>query len=285
MNCPECDMFNLPGSLKCDCGYEFPSHLRKTRTSRKPLFDMLNRVMVVLFVLSLAIFLVTQFYLPPLPEKAAVLPQIYDPPVQTAESVPEPFSVKKKGMRYRVEPLYQYELKGLVVSTHDAESLSDVLHETWKDYLNVMDICVIWGPNIETEVYRRIKFTSGNFTCFCRWFDDETGRIFRMDALSNNHLLTDDRRIERRVRGVRPGDQIAFSGYLAKYENPAYGFSRGTSTNRTDGGDGACETVYLTEFEVLQRHEPLRPWLRMGSIAGMLICVAAFLGLPFLIQH
>ena len=42
-------------------------------------------------------------------------------------------------------------------------------------------------------------------------------------------------------------------GWLAGYSNDD-GFRRGTSTTRDDTGNGACETIYVDEFQI-DRHE------------------------------
>jgi hypothetical protein len=41
------------------------------------------------------------------------------------------------------------------------------------------------------------------------------------------------------------------------YSQPANQFFRGSSTVRDDTGDGACETVYVNEFKILQRANPV----------------------------
>jgi hypothetical protein len=40
---------------------------------------------------------------------------------------------------------------------------------------------------------------------------------------------------------------------LLSYHHPGNGFSRGSSTARTDTVNGAFETVYLREFNVINR--------------------------------
>ena len=48
------------------------------------------------------------------------------------------------GVDYRVEPLFSYELYGLVVSyrQHDGESS---MHRWSNDHLNMADVCVVWS--------------------------------------------------------------------------------------------------------------------------------------------
>jgi hypothetical protein len=175
------------------------------------------------------------------------------PPKQESTSQ-APFIVEAGGETYQITPRHRYQLQGVVVSYHDADALDDIWHhEKWKDFLNIRDLCVIWGENIESEVYRRMSFENDSWTCWAYWPDAETGSLFSMHQLSNNHILTDDAELKHRLLAAEPGDHISLSGVLAKYENPASGFHRDTSTTRTDTGNGACETVYLTNFEIIQK--------------------------------
>jgi len=59
--------------------------------------------------------------------------------------------------------------------------------------------------------------------------------------------------LKRLLMSAETGDHIRLEGLLAEYENPSNGFRRGTSTVRTDSGNGACETIYLERFEVVQK--------------------------------
>ena len=94
---------------------------------------------------------------------------------------------------------------------------------------------------------------------------------FDPNALSNNHLLASDPRLVRLLRSVRPGDQVRVEGYLAEYSHQhGRSFRRGTSTVRTDRGDGACETIWVTEAQVLRTAN--RGWrllmpIGLGAIA------------------
>ncbi|MEL7373434.1 MAG: hypothetical protein AAGJ36_03140, partial [Pseudomonadota bacterium] len=55
-----------------------------------------------------------------------------------------PFQANWDGIDYQIEPEYDYELTGLVVSfrQHDGESR---MHRLTEDHLNVADLCVVWG--------------------------------------------------------------------------------------------------------------------------------------------
>jgi len=183
-------------------------------------------------------------------------PEVFQEPVQEPGELPAPFDVAQKGFTYTVYPQFDYELWGMVVSSHYAGSFLDYAHEMWKDYLNIKDLCVIWGKNLETGAFRETKFWSRDFTCYYSWSSPDRGQQFSQSHISNNHLITEDDHLRRLVKSVKRGDQVHLRGWLAKYGHKGSKVVRGTSTTRKDTGGQACETVYVTEFEVLKRANP-----------------------------
>ena len=107
----------------------------------------------------------------------------------------------------------------------------------------------------------------------------EAWESFDMNQLSNNHLLSDDDDIRSRVRKIRIGDQIRVRGYLTSYESP--GGLRGTSTTRTDTGDGACETIYVERFEILKAATSYWRLSMWASLAALLAGLFFFFMRPF----
>ena len=204
-----------------------------------------------------------------LPDKGLVLEALLQNPIQTKEGVPELFDVTRKDVTYTVTPLFSYELWGMIVSYHDSASFIDVSHKLWNDYINVKDVCVIWGKNVETGVYKRMTFRNRDFTCFYRYPDRETGRIFTENCLSNNHLLPADPFVAASVERARKGDQVRFKGWLVSYGQKGTPYARGSSTVRNDRGNGACEVVYVTEFEILR--EANAAWRTLYKLSLVLI--------------
>ncbi len=199
-------------------------------------------------------------------------------PVQTAVER-EPFATTVGGITYMVRPLYAYDLYGLVVSKHDADTWWDWIHEAANDKLNVTDLCVVWGVNAKSGSYRSIDFSSGEFVCYAQARSREQWDAFDMTALSNNHLLTDDRSIAKVLKSVRTGDQIHFRGYLAEYShNHGFAFHRGTSITRTDTGNGACETVFATDARIVRagnRGWRVALWIGVATLAAGFVAWAA----------
>ena len=233
------------------------------------------------FVLpAAALALVVSFFLRNrLPDKSLILEPLLQNPIQTADGLPEPFDVTRKNVTYTVTPLFGYELWGMIVSYHHSSSFIDISHKQWKDFINTKDICVIWGRNVETGVYERMTFKNRDFTCFYRYPDRETGQLFTENALSNNHLLPADPLVGDTVLRARKGDQIRLKGWLVSYGIKGAPYARRSSTVRNDRGNGACEVVYVTEFEVLR--EANAAWRTLYKVSLILIGLS-LAGLIFL---
>jgi hypothetical protein len=175
-------------------------------------------------------------------------PGLEDEPRQR-EIHKRPTTVPYAGVEYRVEPLYEYELYGLVVSyrQHDGE---DSMHRWSNDHLNVADVCVVWSDTAFSPTLGALDFWNGIFTCNVQTRDSVAWANFKMNQLSNNHLISADPFIRDRVAEIRVGDQVRIKGSLARYGAVGGGL-RGTSTTRDDSGDGACETILVDDFEIV----------------------------------
>ena len=184
-----------------------------------------------------------------LPRDIDYVAAVLNEPSQTATSKP-PFDASYNGVDYRVEPQYEYDLSGMIVSFrhHDGESR---MHRRANDHLNMLDVCVIWGDNTRNPHLSKISFWNGIFTCNVKTKDQAAWEAFDMYQLSNNHLISDDEFVRDQVRDIKVGDQIRVRGYLASYSSENGG-TRGTSTTRLDTGDGACETIYVERFRIIE---------------------------------
>lgn len=241
------------------------------------MLPLLERLFKWLFIASLAAMALAWWQRDSLPEPDFYTRAIEEEPRQRETEKPT-FSARAGDQRYDIKPLYDYELDGMVVSMNHAGSWVDIYHEDWADFLNLKDICVVWGDNVTSAVYRDMEFANTAWTCWASWPDGEVGRRFKAHQLSNNHLLADAPDVQSAIMAARPGDQVRLRGYLAEYRNPANGFFRGTSTNRTDRGNGACETVYVERFAVVREANSgwrtlfaLSQWLVPLSLVGYLV--------------
>jgi hypothetical protein len=196
------------------------------------------------------------------------------------------FSTRASDQEYLITPMYDYELDAVIVSYHNAGDFTDITHHRrWKDFINLRDLCVVWGSNVASGVYRDMDFHNGTWTCWYSWPDSDVRDRFEETQLSNNHVLIDDEIIKRKLMQSEPGDHIRLKGMLVTYSNPGNGFFRGTSTTRTDTGNGACETIYVTEFELVKKaNQAIRSFYSLtlwATVASLLGIVVMFFVMPF----
>lgn len=214
-------------------------------------------ILKIILIISTVSFLYTTFKKDPLPQPQNTLNALSQDPIQEEIDL-APFSVEKQSFTYEISPQFSYELYGLIVSQYDTESWLDVFHK--EDPLNTKDLCVVWGDNAKNGVYQKMSFGSGEFDCHFKFNRDTTSSDwaqFVNTQFSNNHLLTESENIYQAIKEATIGDQIHLKGYLARYSVTDTDGStirnRGTSTNRTDTGMGACETIFVTEFKILKK--------------------------------
>jgi hypothetical protein len=235
---------------------------------------MRDQTLKWLLVANVLLLTVALWHSDALPPPAELAPALQDEPVQKAIHQAA-YTTTSNGVTYTIQPLFEYDLVGLVVSKHDAKTWWDYLHREWNDNLNIVDLCVIWGNNARNGSYADISFSSGQFTCNFDTRSDAAYAAFDQTAISNNHLLTDQAAIAKKLRTVRVGDQIHFRGHLAEYShNHGMDFKRGTSTVRTDTGNGACETVFLDSIEIIKAGG--KRWRTLVWVSSLLLAVGVF---------
>ncbi|MET3136202.1 hypothetical protein AAKU61_000540 [Undibacterium sp. GrIS 1.2] len=230
---------------------------------------MIRKFIQWLLILSLLILLTSLWRMHSLPNPSELSISLLDEPKQEAIQEAK-FETISNGVTYTVQPLYHYDLVGLVVSKHDADTWWDYIHREWNDSLNIVDLCVVWGNNVKTNIYNEINFSSGQFTCNFSTSSDTAFAAFDQTAISNNHLLSDNPKLTKIMRSVQVGDQIHFRGSLAEYSHHhGFAFKRGTSITRTDTGNGACETVFVDSFEIIKSGG--KPWRQLVWLSGMML--------------
>jgi hypothetical protein len=184
-----------------------------------------------------------------LPGHIDYVPEIRNEPLQEPTSK-RPFDVVYENVQYHVAPEYEYDITGMIVSYRHHDNNSR-MHRLANDHLNMLDVCVVWGNNTDVAQLHKIDFWNGIFTCNFQTRDQAAWDSFNVNQISNNHLISNDDTIRDRVRDIQIGDQIHVRGYLSSYGSQGGG-TRGTSTTRTDVGDGACETIYVERFEIVR---------------------------------
>ncbi len=219
-----------------------------------------------------------------LPDPAGLRPELRNEPVQQPTQA-APFETTLGGVTYTVKPLADYEIWGLVVSSHDSGAWWDWIHKASSDHLNVVDLCVVFAENVTRGGYVGLDYSSGQFVCNVQTRSAERWQRFSMRAISNNHLLADRPAVAAKLRDVQIGDQVRIRGWLSEYaHNHGFAFNRGTSLTRDDTGNGACETIYVQEVEVLSAGGGPWRWLPWPAIGLILAGAIFWLRAPFRVR-
>jgi len=285
MHCPKCG-HQQPLAETCrQCGIVFHKYSEspprpQLRTAPKSSsgfpFRLVRQALRLAFLISLSLAIWAYWKKDQLPPAEFYPEASLTDPLQDETSA-QPFEIEVNDIVYRIEPVADYQLHGVVVSYHDSDAFIDIYHhKDWKDFVNIRDLCVIWGNNVSSEIYREMDFNNTTWTCWAYWPNGEVASRFNMQQLSNNHLLAHDPQVHNAIMEAEPGDYISFSGVLARYSHSNGEFQRGTSTTRTDTGNGACETVFVEDFHIVQKANSA--WRQLYDFAKIFV-VLSLLGL------
>jgi len=235
----------------------------------------------ILMLAGAVLLAVSLFLRHALPGPAELRAELRNEPLQEPTQAAA-FETTVAGVTYTVKPMADYEIWGLVVSAHDSDTWWDYIHKAWNDQLNVVDLCVVFAENVASGGYVGLDYSSGQFVCYVQTGSSEKWQRFSMRALSNNHLLADRASIVSKLRAVQIGDQVRIHGVLAEYgHNHGVGFKRGTSLTRDDTGNGACETIFVQEVEVLRAGGGPWRWSRWAAIGLLGTGLLVWLRTPF----
>jgi hypothetical protein len=230
----------------------------------------------LLLLLSLGLLLGGWYLKDRLPLPGDIREELHNDPIQTPTSA-KPFDFTYRGKTYMVTPVADYELWGLVVTHNDITGITDITHDA--NSVDLKDLCVVWGSNLNNGDYREVKYSSGDFTCYWSY---RRPMNFRFDEIANNHLLSDSAAVRARIRHAEIGDQIHFKGMLVNYSptaNPQW--VRKTSTTRKDTGNHACEVVFVEDFDILHTANNTGRFLFRFGKWLLLIALLARLGVMF----
>ena len=150
---------------------------------------------------------------------------------------------------YEVLPLATFDITARVLSTE----------RYWLDKeakLAPVDFALGWGPMSDEKVLDELKISQRNrwFYWKCKKFPIPKQQIEHNAA--NMHLIPADDKIESRIKSAKKGNLVKFKGYLVRVEGEN-GWHWQGSLSRTDTGDGACEVVFVKEFEIIEKDKVL----------------------------
>ena len=158
-------------------------------------------------------------------------------PIQQNVTNIEPFDYKK----FRITPLAKFSAEARVLRRKRY-----YFGRTAR--LVPVDLALGWGPMSDESILKSIKISQSNRFYF--WFVKKFP-IPKQDIIShsaNMHLIPANSDIRSKIKKARKGALVNFSGYLVKVECDD-GWHWNSSLKRDDAGSGACELVWVEEFD------------------------------------
>jgi hypothetical protein len=169
------------------------------------------------------------------------------PPGVTAPDVPEQHEV--------TAPAPTFEKAGSAITaqaTFDIHARVLSRENYWMDpgaKLVPVDLALGWGRMSDSAVIEKLSISQ--FGRFYFWSASELPipETEISQSSANMHLIPATSSVERAIKRVRQGDLVHFSGYLVNAQMPGGG-TWNSSLTRNDVGNGACELVWVEQFEI-----------------------------------
>lgn len=248
---------------------EFPVLYESYRTKKKYLY-WLFLLFLIMYVSSYALGFLRLHYVD------TIAPEVLTEPVQKELRQSDPILFTREGYHFELTPRYSYELSGLLVHTFS--------YDTWysidkKDKVIPIDLCIIWGDNVRSGVFKDWNSRFSQDQRFCWWHGSQP---IKNDQISNNHLVVKSDEFEKKLNNLQVGDQIRLVGKLVDIKatplKSGEGYANGvttftTSTIRQDTGAGACEVIYLEDIQVLHKDYGPLEQARKTAINGLLVVI------------
>lgn len=171
-------------------------------------------------------------------DQLSVIPK----PIQTLKTEPK-FQIEIGKHILDIQPIGYITLWGIVTS---------LTHER-RDGLSSIDVCVVWGDNV--EIYQRGKFKcwQDNGQCHMK-LTGQDAKTFKIEEFSNNHILLINDVLRDKFQTIGEGDEILITGKLVNIKKTDQDKWLKSSIIRQDVGNGACEIILQDSINILKKH-------------------------------
>ncbi len=245
----------------------------------------MTRLSFLILIISVSVWGLAYFESKELVDASEIVELIKSNDPEQLSTKEKPYDFEYTERKYRITPLAEYKIQGLVVSHNNIHSIADMYHD--RTSVDIKDLCILWGSNVASDVYLHGRYWNGSFHCAYEFSDGEQYAKFRHDQLSNNHILAHTLRVRKQIESIRIGDQVSLSGHLIKYsEIPGNGFERVSSLIRTDTGNGACEVFMVDTVKIFKRGNQgwnkIKDFAAITSLIFLVLCPAIFIASAYI---
>jgi len=167
--------------------------------------------------------------------------KVIDTPLQKTIEEPEPFEFKD----YKITPLADFKLQAKVLAKEN-------YHLGEERELSSVDLALGWGEMSAQQVVDQIQFSqSGRWY---RWSVEQfpiPRRAIETQS-ANMHMVPSKGWIAKQLDSVKEGQIVALKGFLVRIDAKDQQWHWQSSLTREDTGAGACELIYLTDFQIIE---------------------------------
>ena len=239
---------------------------------------MIKILNLIFFTTLITIFGITFFTRDNYRNVENINSELYQKPIQNEVTDKSTIEFDREGYHYEITPLFDYELNGLVVHRYDYSLLKFYK----KDAVFPVDLCMMWGTNLQSEIHKNSDLKFSQDSRWCNW-SYKTDISINNDEISNNHIVVDNDILQKKFKNINVGDQIKITGKLVnvkaigskdigKYDREYFEWK--SSTTRQDTGGGACETIYVENVEIIKKGNPISSILYKLSLYGLLLIIS-----------
>lgn len=162
------------------------------------------------------------------------------------EDEPYQASINKESFQfndYHIHPRATFEAEAKVLSkkSYSFGRESD---------LSPIDLTLGWGPMSDETILELIDISQRSRFYYWQVNEFPISRKAIEHNSANMHMIPANSTIEKQLKKVKQGELVSFKGYLVNITSDD-GWRWNSSLSRKDTGSGACELVWLEEFEVI----------------------------------
>jgi len=143
---------------------------------------------------------------------------------------------------YELNPRASFELQGRVLSA---------TRYRWDRGASLapVDLALGWGGMSDSAMLERLRITQGGRFYLIQPRDRGLDLATALRHSANMHMIPATQAVRHALLSAKEGSLVTLRGQLVDIVGPD-GFSWRTSLRRDDTGAGACELVWVEEFEV-----------------------------------
>ncbi|WP_154246659.1 hypothetical protein [Kangiella sp. HZ709] len=146
---------------------------------------------------------------------------------------------------FEVTPLAEFDIKAKVILREDYSSDRGAK-------LSPIDLALGWGRMSDESVLEKIEFSQSGRWYRYRYENPPIPQQEIQSHSANMHLIPSTAVVGNQIDRVKAGQVIKIKGKLVSVIESETGFRWKSSLTREDTGGGACELIFVEQFEILE---------------------------------